>query len=271
MRWVAAATALLACWTAAYVLVFGAIQEQRSQRGLYAALRSDLANGTAPVAQPIAAGRPLATIDVPALGLRRAVIVEGTTSADLRRGPGHRRDTVLPGQAGVSVVLGRALAFGGPFHDLAVLRPGDAVDVASGTGRSTYRVTRVRRPGDPVPAPPAAGAGRLVLVSLSGGGWRDGFVTGHVVYVDADSVGPTSAAGPVASGIAAAERPGARDTSALAVLVLALQLLLVVALGVVWAGWRWGASRSWLVSGPLLLAALWLASATAVPLLPNLL
>ena len=37
-------------------------------------------------------------MQIPAIGLHDVVIVEGTDSGDLRDGPGHRRDTPLPGQ-----------------------------------------------------------------------------------------------------------------------------------------------------------------------------
>ena len=33
--------------------------------------------------------------------------MEGTSSGTLMSGPGHRRDTPFPGQAGVSVIVGR--------------------------------------------------------------------------------------------------------------------------------------------------------------------
>jgi sortase A len=42
-------------------------------------------------------------------------VVEGTASSDLLDGPGHLRSTVLPGQVGTSVVMGRAKTYGAPF------------------------------------------------------------------------------------------------------------------------------------------------------------
>jgi sortase A len=39
----------------------------------------------------------------------------------------------------------------------------------------------------------------------------------------------------------------------------------------VWSRVRWGRWQTWLLGGPLLLAALWGVSTTAIQLLPNLL
>ena len=49
------------------------------------------------------------------------VVVEGTTPGEPDAGPGHLRDTPLPGQAGVSVVFGRRATFGAPFASLPQL------------------------------------------------------------------------------------------------------------------------------------------------------
>jgi len=46
------------------------------------------------------------------------VVVGGTSAGDLESAPGHRRDTALPGQVGVSLIYGRAVTFGAPFGQL---------------------------------------------------------------------------------------------------------------------------------------------------------
>ncbi|MFD1273890.1 sortase domain-bontaining protein [Streptomyces kaempferi] len=61
----------------------------------------------------LAPGTPVALIDIPAAHLHQ-VVLEGTDSGVLTDGPGHRRDTPLPGQSGTSVLMGRAAAYGGP-------------------------------------------------------------------------------------------------------------------------------------------------------------
>src|SRR5579862_7493409 len=90
-------------------------------------LRNELAHGLAPISQVdrkgrvVATGSPVALLQIPALHLR-TVVLEGTSSEVLTTGPGHLRDTVLPGQVGTSVVFGRAATYGGPFGGIHGLR-----------------------------------------------------------------------------------------------------------------------------------------------------
>ena len=123
---------------------------------------------------------------IPSIGLEQ-VVVEGTASGDLLVGPGHRRDTALPGQVGTSVVYGRAATYGGPFADLTELQAGDKIEVDVGQGRKVFRVSGVRRAGDPLPQPPADGAARLTLVTAEGSGRLGALAPESVVYVDADA------------------------------------------------------------------------------------
>jgi sortase (surface protein transpeptidase) len=270
------ALALLALVLSAVAL--SPVEHARSQRVAYAELRTQLAESTAPVGQLdvdgelLPLGAPVAVLDLPALGLRREVVFEGTTGAVLAKGPGHRRSTVLPGQPGVAVLYGRASAYGGPFGGAEDLRPGTAVTVTTGQGEHEYRVTGVRRPGQPVPPPPdaAAGEGRLTLVTASG----PPFVPDRVVHVDADLVTPAVPA-PAralrAGDLLAAEEALAGDSGAWAGLFLALQGLALAALAVAWGSRRWSVSHTWLAGVPVLVLLGVLASRQALLLLPNLL
>jgi LPXTG-site transpeptidase (sortase) family protein len=94
----------------------------------------------------------MAVLEIPALDLHE-VVFEGTTSGVLQDGPGHRRDTVFPGQEGTSVIMGRQATYGGPFGRLDVLQPGEPFTITTGQGAHTYHVTGVRREGDPQPPP----------------------------------------------------------------------------------------------------------------------
>jgi sortase A len=256
------------------VSVAGRLAHARDQRVAYARLRADLANGTAPLGQTdvdgalLAAGRPVALLAIPALHLRE-VVLEGTTSRVLASGPGHRRDTPLPGQAGTSVVMGRAAAYGGPFGRVAALPRGTRLTVTTGQGTFAYAVTGTRRAGDPVPPLPA-GAGRLTLVTASG----PAYVPSGVVRVDAALVGKPQPAPPAVLGagsLLASERPFAGDRAALVPLVLWSQALLLAGLAFTWARARWGRRQAWLAGVPVLVAlGLAVAGATA-RLLPNLL
>src|SRR5207344_2154885 len=125
--WSLSALALLLVWFLAYERVFSAASAARSQQELYADLREQLALGTAPLGGQVAPGSPVALLDIPAAGVDDLVVVEGTTTGQLAKGPGHRRDTPLPGQPGVSVLLGRAVTAGGVFKEVPALAGGDLI------------------------------------------------------------------------------------------------------------------------------------------------
>lgn len=268
LRWTLSATAVLAAWLVLFAFVLSGLQEHRTQRTLYAKFRQELAEATAPVSEPVDRGAPVALLSVPRLGLSRAVVVQGTTSRQLVDGPGHEPGSVLPGQAGTSVLLGRAVSFGGPFGSLPRLRVGDPVDVVTGQGLFEYHVERIRHAGDSV-VPPAAGTGRLTLVTSEADGWRSGWAPSHTVLVDAGLAHPAQA-GAVASQ-SRADVPMRGDSGSLVPLVFWLEALLAVSLVLVWSVRRWGAAHSWIVGGVGVVAVLWGASQSAWTLLPNLL
>lgn len=266
--------ALLLGITVQLLLVSG-IQEHSAQHAAYDELRDRLALGTAPVTQTdldgklLAPGSPVALIEVPRLGLSQ-VVLEGTDSAVLTGGPGHRRDTPMPGQAGTSVLMGRAAAYGGPFGELSRLAEGDTFTVTTGQGRARYRVADVRRAGDPAPQPLAAGRGRAVLVTATG----PRFMPAGVLRVDAELVSSpfqTPAAVIRPGTLPGAEEPLARPSGVPWPLVMWLQALLAAAVAAVWTWHRWGRHQTWLVFAPVV-ALLGLQVATrTTELLPNLL
>jgi sortase A len=265
-----ATAAVLGGWVVLYALVLSGLQEGRQQHVLYAQLRENLAGATTPIGGDIAPGTPIAIIDDARIGLHE-VVVEGTASEDLQFGPGHRRDTPLPGQSGVSILYGRSVTYGAPFGDITKLRAGDDLSITTGQGNFVYRVDRVRRNGDPLPPAMAVSSGRLTLVTAEGAGWRQGFAPTETVYLDASLQGkaqPTPPGRP--SAIPASERAFHGDSSVLLELVLLLELLVAVVVGVTWAQARWGRWESWLVGAPALLALLWLVTGVAFRMMPNL-
>jgi LPXTG-site transpeptidase (sortase) family protein len=250
----------------------GALRAHRDQVTSYDNFRYDLANGTAPVAQTdengvlLAPGTPVALIDIPALGVHQ-VVSEGTTSGVLMSGPGHRRDTLLPGQAGVSVIYGRRAAYGGPFRDLGSLKPGDEIVTTTGQAVSKFRVVDVRRAGAPLP--PAAQKGRLVLITADGRPW----VPNGVIAVDADlqtDAQPANQRVITNATLSNAELPLQGDPAAWVSLLLWTQLLLIVAVAVAFAWARWGRWEAWLLGIPIALAVGIATASQAAQLLPNL-
>ena len=261
-----AGLAVLALGFVVMITLVSTLQQSRDQELLYAQLREQLANAVAPVGPADAdgallrVGAPVALLSIPSLGLQQ-VVVEGTSSRATMAGPGHRIDTVLPGQSGTSVVFGRQAAYGGPFHDLGLLQPGDQVITTTGQGTATFAVLGVRMAGDPQPAPPAPGGARIVLTSATG----TAYVPDGVIRVDAQLVS-TEVDGSVSSEpfdistravtgqLPPAEQPMGSDTSQLFALVLWSQALLLALVTFTWATIRWGRRQAWVAGMPVLLA-----------------
>jgi len=270
LQWILLVLAGIALWLFVFALGLSQLQQQHNQHTLYATYREQLAKATAPVGGVMREGAAVAMLDAPAAGLHGSVVVEGSTSADLRSGPGHQPGTPLPGQAGVAVIMGRSASYGGPFARITALRPGDVIVVTTGQGIFRYLVEDVREPGDPFPKALSVGGSQLTLVTSQAQGWRSGWAPTHAVFVDAVLDGKTVAGGPGTVIASAADKPMHGETAGLPVLVLWLQVLALTVFGIVWGVVRWGRWQTWLVGVPILAAALWGAANSVWLLLPNL-
>lgn len=263
--------AIVVVWFLAQVLLLGGIEQGRAQDRLYLDFRTQLASAEAPTGGVITPGAPVALLSIPAIGLQQ-VVAEGTSSGVLIHGPGHRRDTVLPGQAGVSIVYGRSSTYGRPFAAMLGDARGRWMTVVTGQGETTYRIGAVRRAGDPMSPLPAAGGSRITVVTSDGTGGLGALSAGDVVYVDADIVGkPFTAPAGRPNTISRTESAMAADTTVLPSLALALGTLALATVGAIWARQRFGFVRTWVVATPVVLALAWLTSDLATYLLPNLL
>ncbi|GAA5029820.1 sortase [Microbacterium fluvii] len=249
-----------------------ALSHTRTQATLYDQYRHSLADATAPVGQVDAEGAlyplgtPMAILSIPSIGVKE-VVVEGTTSAALLAGPGHRRDSVLPGQSGTSVIMGRQGAYGGPFSRLHELAVGDAISATTGQGTSTYRVVGIR---DTATSPAAVdGAGRLTLVTAGGDPW----LPEGILRIDAELIS-TPYATPqralLVGSLTAAEEAMAPDPSAGLPLLLSLEFAVVAVWACAVGRRRWGRWHVWVAAAPVLLVAGALVATQTVILLPNL-
>lgn len=252
--------------------VLGHLEHARAQQTGYAKLRSELAQSTAPLGRldyngkPVPMGAPVAVLHIKAIGLKE-VVFQGTTSGVLRSGPGHRRDTPMPGQPGTSILMGRQWGYGSPFHHIDELRAGDDITVTTGQGQQHYKVTGTRHAGDPAPALLGSGQGRLTLMTATGGVY-----TPHgVLRVDAELVSPVQPGPAAGGGISSAEGPLAGDPSAWLPIMLWLQGMLLAAVAITWAYRRWGRWQTWICAVPVLTALVVALSGEATRLLPNLL
>jgi LPXTG-site transpeptidase (sortase) family protein len=119
--------------------ILGPLVHDRAATALEQRLASDLVNGVAPVSNPIALGVPIGLIDVPNREVR-AVVIEGSKAEQLAQASGHLIGSALPGQPGVSAILGRSQTYGAEFKNLDQLIVGDEVVVTTGQGVHTYEV-----------------------------------------------------------------------------------------------------------------------------------
>lgn len=244
----------------AYLYGISAIQEARAQSNAFATLRYQLGQQIAPLAATTP-GNPVALLNIPGLGIKNMVVVEGTTPENLELGPGHVRDTPLPGETGVSEIFGRNATFGGPFGSLLGLHRGATFTVTTGQGISHYIVVAYgsssRMVEDPAP-------NRLLLVTSCSAA-----IPTSYCYLDADLTStPQQDPGgrPV---ITATEVPLAGDNGALVLtLIWGMALAIVSAAGTV-AATRWSPWLAYLAVTPLVLAVLWNLYQSLAALLPN--
>jgi sortase A len=88
-------------------------------------------------------GDPMGRLVIPAIGVSD-VFVQGTGSADLRKGPGHYPATPLPGERGTVAIAGHRTTYGAPFRSVDNLDPGDRIELRMPYARFTYRVERTK-------------------------------------------------------------------------------------------------------------------------------
>ena len=85
-------------------------------------------------------GEVFGRIVIPSVNLD-AMVVNGVSTADLRRGPGWIDWTDLPGPTGTCGISGHRTTYGAPFARIGELEPGDTIDVYSPYRRYRYEVT----------------------------------------------------------------------------------------------------------------------------------
>lgn len=88
-------------------------------------------------------GDAIARIEIPAIEVSDFV-VEGTDTANLRKGPGHYPETPLPGQPGTTAIAGHRTTYGAPFRDIDDLERGQRILIDLPRGRYVYRVEQTK-------------------------------------------------------------------------------------------------------------------------------
>jgi sortase A len=105
--------------------------------------RKALARAAREWASRLKRGHPVGRIVLPTLH-RDYVVVQGTDSASLRKGPGHYPKTSLPGAGGTTAIAGHRTTYLAPFRTVNKLKPGQEIDVQLPYGRFVYSVEKVQ-------------------------------------------------------------------------------------------------------------------------------
>lgn len=95
------------------------------------------------VRQRVEPGDPLMKIWIPKLGMTRSV-VDGSSDAVLRKGPGLIESTDMPGLGGTTAIAGHRTTYSAPFRSVDKLAKRDRIVLSTPYGRFEYRVNRKR-------------------------------------------------------------------------------------------------------------------------------
>ena len=110
-------------------------------------------------------GHAFGRIDIDRIGLN-IVVVQGTDTSSLQKGPGHYATTPLPGQPGTVAIAGHRTTYLAPFRHIDQIRDGDEIRLEMPYAAFTYTVEKheVVDPGDVGIIKPV-GYDRLVLTA----------------------------------------------------------------------------------------------------------
>jgi sortase A len=88
-------------------------------------------------------GSGVGRLSIPSLGISY-LLVNGTDTASLIKGPGIYPQTGFPGSSGTTAVAGHRTTFLAPFRNIDRLRPGQTIHIQMPYGNFTYAVEKTR-------------------------------------------------------------------------------------------------------------------------------
>ncbi|HET9365059.1 MAG TPA: class D sortase [Candidatus Angelobacter sp.] len=112
----------------------------RSQQKLETEWEHQAASVNTPGHAPISPDQMLTRVIVPKINLD-AIVVEGASRKDLSDGPGHMKQTAMPGEVGNAVITGHRDTF---FRHIYELVKGDQIQIRRNGRVFTYQVTGKR-------------------------------------------------------------------------------------------------------------------------------
>lgn len=96
-----------------------AIRGARGDAATAAALAEEFAKQTGE-------GDPIGRLEIPSIGLDK-VVLQGTQTGTLQRGPGHYPETPFPGEKGTVGIAGHRTTYQAPFRNINEISDGDEI------------------------------------------------------------------------------------------------------------------------------------------------
>jgi sortase A len=130
-------------WWTLWGTGFAARAAQNDLRPAFERNVASLSPADAPERVAEVPGKAVAIIKIPKIDVD-LVVVEGTNTESLKKGPGHYSKTAYPWQdTGRVGIAGHRTTYGAPFWSLNELREGDRIVLATEYGIFSYRISRI--------------------------------------------------------------------------------------------------------------------------------
>jgi sortase A len=91
---------------------------------------------------PTSGGEAIGRIRAPAMAGLETIVVQGTDTASLQKGPGHYPETPFPGAGGTVAIAGHRTTYLAPFRHIDSMQRGDLVVLEMPYATIVYRVQR---------------------------------------------------------------------------------------------------------------------------------
>lgn len=87
-------------------------------------------------------GKAIGRVEIASIGVEY-VVVQGTDTDSLQKGPGHYPGTALPGQGRTVGIAGHRTTYGAPFHKIDEIEEGDELIVEMPYATFIYEVNKI--------------------------------------------------------------------------------------------------------------------------------